>query len=74
MAYPDWPTAAEADEATWQEVALEWRHAWYVVDREYGKLRNAYLDERTNRTIAEAESIVIYYANLEFQLLGNDLE
>ena len=34
----------------------------------------AYWDERTNRTIAEAEEVIRDTANRELQLLGNDLE
>ena len=61
-----WPTPADADEATW-------RSAYAALDALYGELRLEYWDERTNRTIVEAEEIVIDYAKRELELLAKGL-
>ena len=63
----DWPTPAEIDEATW-------RSAYSALDTLYGALRLAYWDERTNRTIVEAEAVIEREVNAELQLIASGYE
>ena len=56
------------------DTADDWLHAYNDLDQEYAELMLRFWDERTNRTIAEAEAVIESNVNRELQLLGNDLE
>jgi len=56
------------------DTADDWLHAYNDLDQEYAELMLRFWDERTNRTIAEAEEVIRDTANREIQLLANALD
>ena len=61
----DWPTTAEADEATWRQAAQDF-------DQECQRLRILLIHRDSDILLAEAEAIIEDYANRELQLLADD--